>query len=97
MKKMLRIGMALYFAALFLAVLPAHHHEDGVDQGDCVMCIIGNQAFTVQSSISLLLVVSAIIASSTLPPSTANARIPGCLRSRAPPSGEQPTLEAPVR
>lgn len=83
--KITGLFMALYMLVLFGVVAPAHHHEDGAEHSDCVVCVVAHQPFVAAASVSVALSVTVVlielfISSSFIPFST-----PRSFDSRAPP------------
>ena len=53
--------LSLYLTLLFGVVVPAHHHDDGTEHSDCVLCIIAVQPIVTSTIVSLVLLVFALV------------------------------------
>lgn len=77
--------MLIYMAAIFLVVVPAHHHDDGKEHGDCVLCVVANQDFIVPVIISVVLSAILLYTQSIFRSHFIPSRTPHDINSRAPP------------
>ena len=77
--------MALYLVVLFGVVAPAHHHEDGAEHSDCVVCIIAHQPFIAAAFVSVALAAVMLLIKLFISPSFIPISTPRSFDSRAPP------------
>jgi hypothetical protein len=81
----LKIFCSLFLCLFFGIALPVHHHNDGIDHGDCAFCVLQKQASVVEMAISLPAITESIIELSQSPIQNYNPCIISAFQSRAPP------------
>jgi hypothetical protein len=75
------------FVFLFLGVaLPAHHHNDGLDHDDCVLCVVQKQAPATEVVFSLPIVTRIFVELTQPPIKFYNPCLISAFQSRAPPT-----------
>jgi hypothetical protein len=77
--------LALYLTLLFGFVVPAHHHDDGTEHGDCVLCIIADQPIVIITAVSLVFFVFALVSTFLSRSEPVSSRFIRTFNSRAPP------------
>ena len=84
-EKILRLGMAICLAILFLVIVPSHQHGDQKEHDDCIVCMIAHQTFQVSASFALPAVTVFFITTLVLPSISRIWQAPASLQPRAPP------------
>jgi hypothetical protein len=83
--KIFRLCMLIFMAAVFLVVVPTHHHDDGKEHSDCVLCVLVNQDFILPVIISVTLSAFLLFTQSIFHSLFIPSRTPQDINSRAPP------------
>ncbi len=84
-RKALGFCFALYLAVLIGVVVPTHHHEDGAEHGDCVVCVISHQPGVAPAIVSVVLVAVRLFVKKVRLPEIIIVHTPSPFGSRAPP------------
>ena len=84
-EKILRAGMVIYLAILFLVFVPTHHHKDYKEHDDCFVCTITHRPAQVIAAFALPIVTVFFITKLVLPSTILICQTPSSLQSRAPP------------
>ena len=84
-KKAIGFCFLLYMAILLGFVVPMHHHTDGMEHSDCVVCIISHQPVIAPIIASVFIAILRIFIKAPRFYTTLHTRIPLTFHSRAPP------------
>ena len=84
-KKAIGFCFLLYLAILLGFVVPMHHHKDGMEHSDCVVCIISHQPIITPIIASVFIAILHIFIKAPRFCKALHTRIPLIFHSRAPP------------
>ena len=82
---LLKIVCSVYIFLFLGIALPAHHHSDGLDHGDCTFCVVQKQAPVAETAFSLPTVADIIVEAFQSPIKVYDPRFISAFHSRAPP------------
>jgi hypothetical protein len=84
----LKIFCTLYILLFFGIALPAHHHSDGIEHGDCAFCIVQKQTPTTETAFPIPTIACIIIEAFEAPQNSYTPLSISSFQSRAPPPSE---------